>query len=320
MPPPIVETLTSLGDAPRPIEVTLSNELVGLLSNQMYQSPLKAIEELVVNAYDADADECRVSVPDARTEEQFVAVYDDGIGMDYEGLRNLWQIGRSNKRTEEIAKLMKRKQIGKFGIGKLASYTLARHVTYVTRTGRKVLFVTMDFDRFQPHAEGLAEPITLSVHRVSNLRQLGDQPQFRVVLDALGLEARALFSLKHDDSWTLCVLESLKETAAEVSVGRLRWVLATAMPLRADFALYLNRDAVVSSKETIPRMVQFPVGELGPQRLAKLAEPNDTSAGTKWRVVKDHLVAERFPSGVRGLVDGTPAELASVVATEGGQR
>jgi len=113
MPPPIVETLTSLGDAPRPIEVTLSNELVGLLSNQMYQSPLKAIEELVVNAYDADADECRVSVPDARTEEQFVAVYDDGIGMDYEGLRNLWQIGRSNKRTEEIAKLMKRKQIGK---------------------------------------------------------------------------------------------------------------------------------------------------------------------------------------------------------------
>ena len=50
----------SLGeDTGNPITVRLSNEIVTLLSSQLYQSPLKAIEELVVNSYDADAKECR---------------------------------------------------------------------------------------------------------------------------------------------------------------------------------------------------------------------------------------------------------------------
>jgi hypothetical protein len=44
------------------IDVSLSNELVHLLSEQLYTSPLKAIEELVVNSYDADAEECRVAL------------------------------------------------------------------------------------------------------------------------------------------------------------------------------------------------------------------------------------------------------------------
>ena len=71
----------SVGD---PITVKLSYSLVRLLSEQLYQSPLKAIEELVVNAYDANAEVCRITVP---TEEQddFVAIYDDGDGMDFSG-------------------------------------------------------------------------------------------------------------------------------------------------------------------------------------------------------------------------------------------
>lgn len=69
------------------LSVTLSNELVQLLSEQLYQSPLKAIEELVVNAYDAAARECRVFVPAASDQERrFVVTYDNGFGMDYNGL------------------------------------------------------------------------------------------------------------------------------------------------------------------------------------------------------------------------------------------
>src|SRR4051794_21241222 len=85
-------------DGPR-IQVRLSNELVRLLSEQLYQSPLKAVEELVVNSYDADAGECRIYVPEvADRDKEPVLVFDNGSGMDEAGLTDLWHIGRSNKR------------------------------------------------------------------------------------------------------------------------------------------------------------------------------------------------------------------------------
>lgn len=57
----ISEALKRLGNSTGKITVALSNELVQLLSDQLYQSPIKAIEELVVNAYDAEASQCKIS-------------------------------------------------------------------------------------------------------------------------------------------------------------------------------------------------------------------------------------------------------------------
>ena len=53
---PFFQSLGLLGEAyGAPLPVTLSPELIGLLSEQLYRSPSKAIEELVVNAFDAEA-------------------------------------------------------------------------------------------------------------------------------------------------------------------------------------------------------------------------------------------------------------------------
>ncbi len=101
-----------------PGEVQLSHELVSLLSEQLYQSPLKAIEELVVNAYDADANECRLYVPEPTAitaSDALIAVYDNGVGMDRQGLLDLWHIGHSRKRDADMVARLKRKSIGKFG-------------------------------------------------------------------------------------------------------------------------------------------------------------------------------------------------------------
>jgi hypothetical protein len=46
---------SSEGEKQCDVRVRISNELVQLLSDQLYQSPLKAIEELVVNAYGTGA-------------------------------------------------------------------------------------------------------------------------------------------------------------------------------------------------------------------------------------------------------------------------
>ena len=70
--------------------------------------------------------------------------------MGYEGLVDLWQIGRSHKREAEIEERTQRKQIGKFGIGKLASYTIANQLTYISKNQGKTLAVTIDFRSFDP--------------------------------------------------------------------------------------------------------------------------------------------------------------------------
>jgi len=158
--------LTERGVPGRDVTVTLSNELVHILSEQMYRSPTKAIEELVVNSYDADATRCDVFVPLSPDDTPWVAVFDNGHGMDDVGLQDLWQIGRSNKRDSAVQSRLQRKLIGKFGIGKLATYSIASLVTYVSKHEGSVRGVTLDYRAFQRDPTG-GKPIKLSVQSLA---------------------------------------------------------------------------------------------------------------------------------------------------------
>lgn len=301
--PPVVEALASAGEPVEDLGVEVAYEVIQLLSSQLYSSPLKAIEELVVNAWDADARECRIFVPAAGelselSPESFVAVLDNGHGMTVEELRDLWHVGESHKRDEKWQKRAKRKQIGKFGIGKLASYVLARRVTYITRAPNDdVRGVTLDFEDFMSarQEDGTLKPIELTMLRVASLDDLLADERFAHVIDALGTTAK---SLKASKSWTLVVLENLKEKAKEIRAGRLNWVLRTAMPLASDFDLFLNGNVVESAKVDYTWLVDFNVAELDAARLKSLAEVT----GEEWTPKGERLVAPSFPSGVTGRV------------------
>lgn len=223
------------------VKVSVSHEIVHLLSNQLYQSPLKAVEELVVNSYDAEATECRLYIPLSKFDEpEVIVVFDNGKGMDQVGLRDLWQIGRSNKRTDEIARRAHRKQIGKFGIGKLATYAIARHLTYLSKADGVVRGVSLDFDDLAPGSTGSSsEDVNLAVMRIDDLVDLVDDETIGLVAERAGIDLAALPS-SDLSSWTLAILEDLKPKALAIHFGRLKWVLSTAMPLISDFALYLN--------------------------------------------------------------------------------
>lgn len=307
--PPLVKSLKTVGLYPRELQVALSNELIELLSSQLYQSPVKAVEELVVNSYDADARECRVFVPFADDPREFVAVYDNGIGMDYDGLVDLWHIGRSSKTKDEVQKRAGRKFIGKFGIGKLATYSLAGHVTYITRHEGQILYVWLDFSRFKPSADGTSEPVKLQVHVVEKVSDFAELPLVRAVCDALGVKSKALADGPKSKSWTMCVLEELKPKAATLKPPHLKWVLSTAMPLKADFSLSLNGKKVVSAKAAQDPVVSFAVTELPSTRLKALAKPSDDARGVKWRKQGNKLVSDTFPEGVQGTVVVTKSTL-----------
>lgn len=310
--PPIANSLsTTSQEDDRAVRVVLSNQLVRLLSEQLYQSPLKAIEELVVNAYDADAKVCRIFVPlPTDTEHEFIAVYDDGHGMDYMGLTDLWQVGHSKKREEEYERRSARKQIGKFGIGKLATSTIANQLTYLSKTHEGILGVTIDFTVFQDapvekeedESDGedkdldqivQIKPINLPVYEIKEWTNFITETDLDI-LEALGLESIE----PNAESWTIAILENLKDKAQDINHGPLKWVLRTAMPLGADFRLFLNGEEVFSSKLDYDRFVEFDLTELPRERLKGLSK--DT--GENWRIEGDYIKSESFPSGIEGHV------------------
>jgi len=148
----VTEAPTTLGglldtashDEGRTAHVQLSNELVSLLSEQLYQSPTKAIEELIVNSYDAGATVCKVFFPDPTEQlgdgnRNYIVVFDNGSGMDAEGLEALWRVGRSDKQNRAINPATKRKLIGKFGIGKLAANAVGHRLTYGVRCEARII-------------------------------------------------------------------------------------------------------------------------------------------------------------------------------------
>lgn len=64
--------------------------LLQLLGDQLIGSPRLAIFELVKNAYDADATRAVVTMSRLDTPEASIEVVDDGIGMSYNTLLNIW--------------------------------------------------------------------------------------------------------------------------------------------------------------------------------------------------------------------------------------
>ena len=303
---PVSGHLAEYGSTSSTIQVRLTRELITLLSEQLYSSPHKAIEELVVNSFDADAPECYVSLPAAEPETapRSLAIIDNGVGMDAAGLSDLWRVGASTKRDEAVQKARKRTQIGKFGIGKLATYAIANQITYISSDGSgAVRAVSLSFDAFRPEKEESESPIALDVFDVDP-EQLAANRDLAAHFERSGLDAAKFMA--SGTSWTVVVLEGFKPQLAKLSPGRLRRVLATAMPLRG-FSVYLDGELVEAAKATGERVVDFEIGELPDDRVAKIA----SATGVEWKrdertrsdgSVQRVLVSEVLPSGIGGEV------------------
>src|SRR6266849_5092428 len=148
------------GTVAEKIDVRLSYRIVSLFSEGLYASPNKAIEELVANSFDAGARRVAVFLPsDFHNQGATIAVLDDGEGMDDSGLKQHWLIGKSDKR--DLAKLpLGRQQIGKFGIGKLATYVLANRLTHISKAGGKYSSTSMNFKTVDDRGDEEVEPKT----------------------------------------------------------------------------------------------------------------------------------------------------------------
>lgn len=251
------------GHETQKIDIRLSYRIVRLFSEGLYASPNKAIEELVANSFDAGARRVAVFLPgDFHEQTATIAVLDDGEGMDAAGLRQHWLIGKSLKR--DLAALPRgRNQIGKFGIGKLATYVLANRLTHISKRAGKYYSTSMNFRSVDDRGEEEVEP--KNPIRIA-LRELTSDQAKGALGDWIGTAAFRktgfkLFGAAASPSWTFAILSDLKDKVHEIRRGTLEWVLRTALPLRDDFAVSLDGSKLEASKAGKGRLGRWVLGK-----------------------------------------------------------
>lgn len=235
------------------IEVTISHRIIELFSAGLYSSPNKAFEELVCNSYDAFASKVSVFVPsDLTVEGAYICVCDNGEGLDSQELKDLWRIGESSKRNGS-ERDKRRLQIGQFGIGKLATYILARKLTYISKKKNRYILATMDYNLIKEDYKSLF----IAEREV-------DEKEAKDILELYLNEKITKFRLFGDgaeSSWTVSLMTELKPKANEIKIGRLKWILSTALPLNPGFELNFNGEKIESSKIKVPVMKKWIIGK-----------------------------------------------------------
>jgi len=236
------------GEEVRKVTLDIDYQIIEHFSRHLYGSPNKAVEELVSNAFDALARNVYIYLPGKFTTNH-VVVWDNGSAMDAEGLEHLWEIAHSPKAVgERIAKDngTTRKMIGKFGIGKLASYSVGRRLTHLCRRNSGFLLISVDYNKL--HGEnGQASLSKRDPYETPIIKLTETQAREYVnVVFGTNAESLAVKRLFGSESWTLAAIDDLKE---ELTPKRLAWVLGTGMPLRPDFNVSVNDEAVTPKLE-----------------------------------------------------------------------
>lgn len=233
--------------------------IIELFSEGLYASPNKALEELVANAFDAGATRTHVALSvDLSADDALIVVIDNGVGMDAAGLKKHWIIGESDKRT--TADSRKRAPIGKFGIGKLATFVLASRLTHISKAGGKYWSTSMDFSTLPTGKGAETDQVDLDLRELTLTEAKAAVSQI-LETAGLGMKSVPLFGRGADESWTVAVMSDLKPMATEITIGRLGWVLRTGMPLRDDFVLVLNGTELTPAKGSKHRIARLRLGD-----------------------------------------------------------
>lgn len=230
----LISDAESHGEVAESLEIDISFRIIRQFSKQLYDNPRRAIEELVCNSYDANATECHIYTPDSTDDSLYVL--DNGHSMDLDGLEWLWKVASSPKQEKlgEQREKGNRQQIGKFGVGKLASFALGSRLTYVATKNGKTRVVSVHQDR---------------------LKDSVDDTDFDVY-EMASSEAEELLGGYFEkvpnpwdqgwDNWTLATVSDIPEdnTGNNLQPWHLKNMIQTAIPTSTNFTSYLNGEQI----------------------------------------------------------------------------
>lgn len=151
---------------PDGIAFQVKPRLLMLLGDQLIRDANLAVFELVKNAYDANAAECKVILknPDDVSNARII-VQDNGIGMDEDILRHVWMMIATDHRTLQRANNKRTPQpfnrfpLGEKGLGRLSIHKLGHFIQMITRvSGGQELVMEFDWDLLE-RANNLDEAV-----------------------------------------------------------------------------------------------------------------------------------------------------------------
>ena len=211
-------------------EFFFSPRILEHLGISAYNSVRKCLAELVANAYDADAKQARISLPDVIDENAVITIADDGVGMNPADVQTKFlHIGR-NRREEGQRSAAGRLVIGSKGIGKLAGFGIASRIRLTTQKNGEQSSLTIDrsvlesakalsehkltilvSNTQQPNGTKLElldlhEGLHLSspdVIRRHLYRTMPAQPDFRMLVNDIECTAEDILGEKHSFSQTI---------------------------------------------------------------------------------------------------------------------
>lgn len=219
--------------------IQISYDILRQVSSQLYTNPRRAIEELVCNSYDAAATECYVSTP--KKSDDVLQVLDNGVSMDKDELEILWEVaGGSKKKLAEQGEDRKidaddvkgRRQIGRFGVGKLAAFALGNQLTHVATKDGVTRIVSVSQQEIEGH--DMSDPPNAEVYRM-------DEDEAREYLGSYLKDVPDPWD-KDWDSWTLAVVDDIDEesTGRDLKPEYLDRMIRTAIPRSTNFIIHKN--------------------------------------------------------------------------------
>jgi hypothetical protein len=126
-------------------KITIDKKVIAILGPHLYGDTASIIAELISNSYDADADNCWITIKTGKTPE--IIIEDDGIGMTPDDVNNYFLDIGYDRRNERPVTVKGRKVFGRKGIGKLAAFSLSKMIElYSLKAGKKAGCI-LDYDK-----------------------------------------------------------------------------------------------------------------------------------------------------------------------------
>ncbi len=125
--------------------------LLQLLGDQLIGSAKLAVFELVKNAYDADASKVTITLGDLAGNEPWIRVDDDGQGMSFETISDVWLVPGDDHRQQQRERERRspkfnRLPLGEKGLGRFAVHKLGDRIRLATHAaGQQECFVDINW-------------------------------------------------------------------------------------------------------------------------------------------------------------------------------
>ncbi len=143
-------------------KISIDKKIIAILGPHLYGDTASIVAELIANSHDADAKNCWVTIKTGANPE--VIIEDDGHGMTPEEVNKYFLDIGYDRRTDRPKTPDGREVFGRKGIGKLATFSLAKNIElYSLKDGRKAGCI-LDYNKLTKENE---DPETIPDSKIS---------------------------------------------------------------------------------------------------------------------------------------------------------